>query len=142
MIAESRVWDAGRTHQIDERNALISEFQPLVCSLIRRYGGSPEENKDLNGEIYVRFHVILDAFDPNRGVPLRPYIVRQLTASVYTYARREWGRRKRESAMEDTTLSFLAPAHDPTQDWICQINLQSFSRSLTEAIEARPARPR
>ena len=142
MIAESETGDTGVSHQIEERNALLAEFQPLVRSLIRRYGGSAEENKDLNGEIYVRFHGILDAFDPNRGVPLRGYIVRQLTASVYTFVRREWGRRKRESPMDDATLSFLAIAHDPTPDWICQINRQAFSESLPSAIDALPPRQR
>lgn len=84
-----------------ERDLLYQDFQPLVRRLIRQYGGDDAElRQDLAGEIYFRFSALLDAYDPSRGVPLRPYLVRQLTASVYTYARQQWRSRKREVSLE------------------------------------------
>src|SRR5947209_20458060 len=67
-----------------QRDGLYAEFQPLVRRLIRQYGGDNAElREDLAGEIYYRFCQLLEVYDPERGVPLRPYLVRQLTASVY-----------------------------------------------------------
>src|SRR5438105_12578189 len=71
----------------EDRDALYAEFQPLVRRLIRQYGHCPEIRQDLAGEIYCRFCTLVTAYDPSRGIPIRPYIVRQLTASVYTYVR-------------------------------------------------------
>src|SRR5579871_1501032 len=79
---------------------LFAEFAPLVHRLIRQYGQDPELRQDLEGEIYCRFCALLEAYDPERGVPLRPYLVRQLTASIYTYARYHWRLQKREIAWE------------------------------------------
>src|ERR1051326_1263849 len=56
-----------------DREALYPEFTPLVRRLLRQYGQDAELRKDLEGEIYCRFCALLDAFDPERGVPLRPY---------------------------------------------------------------------
>src|SRR5207247_397741 len=69
-----------RPQDCRERDTLWVEFQPLVRRLVRQYGDTLEMREDLAGEIYCRFCALLDAFDPNRGVPLRPYLVRQLTA--------------------------------------------------------------
>jgi len=90
---------------------LYSEFQPLVRRLVRQYGGDDFElRQDLAGEVYFRFCSLLDAYDPGRGVPLRPYLVRQLTASVYTYARQQWRARKREVSL-DVDLAEAATGH-------------------------------
>jgi DNA-directed RNA polymerase specialized sigma24 family protein len=82
------------------RDALFAEFQPLVSRLVRSYGphGLAE---DLPGELYCAFCALLAAYDPARGVPLRPYLVRMLTAAVHTYSR---GRRRqslREQGYDD-----------------------------------------
>src|SRR5579872_3052078 len=61
-----------------DRDQLYAEFAPLVRRLLRQYGQDPELKKDLAGEIYCRFCALLQAYDPQRGVPLRPYLVRQL----------------------------------------------------------------
>src|SRR5580700_10016508 len=73
-----------------QQDQLYAEFRPLVRRLIRQYGENAEIRNDLEGEIYYRFCVLLKAFDPNRGIPLRPYLVRQLSASIYTFARHHW----------------------------------------------------
>src|ERR1041385_7058749 len=83
-----------------DRDALYAEFQPLIKRLIRQYGDSAEGRQDLTGEIYYKFCALHDAFDPNRGIPFRPYMVRQLTAAVYTHARHGWRRQRREISLE------------------------------------------
>ena len=70
-----------------DRDTLYAQFAPLVKRLILHYGGCPQLREELVGEIYCRFCALLDAFDPTRGVPLRAYLVRQLSTSVYTYVR-------------------------------------------------------
>src|SRR5437764_237732 len=56
-------------------DSLFAEFQPLVQRLIRQYGDEPELREDLIGEIYCRFCALVHAYDPSRGIPLRPYLV-------------------------------------------------------------------
>ena len=73
-----------------ERDILFSEFGPLVRKPIRIYGTEPGLREELPGEIYCRFCALLDAYNPERGIPLKPYLVRQLTSSVYTFARHQW----------------------------------------------------
>src|SRR5262249_39254275 len=74
----------------EERDALYRDFQPLVRRLIARYGGEVEIRQDLTGEIYCRFCQLVSAYEPERGVPIKAYLVRTLTASVYSYARSRW----------------------------------------------------
>ncbi len=92
------------------RDALFTEFTPLIRRLIRRYANDAETRHDLYGETYCRFSALLDAFDPALGVPLRPYLARQLHAAVYTLARRTWRCRDREVSLQaqpdDVTPSF------------------------------------
>ncbi|HTE19942.1 MAG TPA: sigma-70 family RNA polymerase sigma factor, partial [Armatimonadota bacterium] len=80
--------------------ALYAELQPLVRGLIRQYGIDADLRQELPGEIFCRFCMLLDAYDPERGVPLRAYMIRSLKASVYTYVRRYWSHRRREVALE------------------------------------------
>ncbi len=129
--------------QRQERDALYSEFQPLVRRLIRQYGDTPELRQDLSGEIYCRFCALLEAYDPARGVPLRPYLVRQLTASVYTYARAGWRSEKRETSL-DAFSDGEWPGHhaDPTSGWDEHVATEQLFRSLPDAIAKLPKRQR
>lgn len=114
---------------------LFAEFHPLVRRLIRQYGANADLRNDLEGEIYYRFCVVLKAFDPRRGVPLRPYIVRQLSASVYSYARNHWRRERREVSLElfaferEPTQSM-----NPTADWDDALDTERFKQNLPGAI--------
>src|ERR1051326_521637 len=102
--------------KVADREVLYAEFAPLVRRLVRQYGQDAEMRKDLVGEIYYRFCALLDAYDPTRGVPLRPYLVRQLTAATYTYARQQWRMQKREVTWEtEESAGQKAPTSDPTQ---------------------------
>jgi len=125
------------------QDELYAEFRPLVRRLIRQYGDSVELRNDLEGEIYYRFCVLLKAFDPDRGVPLRPYLVRQLTASIYTFARHQWRSQHREVSLElFTSESGPMQTADPTRDWDDALDLQQIKRSLPAAISKLSERQR
>jgi RNA polymerase sigma factor (sigma-70 family) len=128
-----------------DRDALYAEFAPLVRRLMRQYGQDPELRQDLAGEIYCRFCALLQAYDPARGVPLRPYLVRQLHASIYTYARHHWRRQRREVELEihETHPTQQATAIlDPTRQWDEALAIQQVKAALPDAIAGLPARQR
>lgn len=125
-----------------DREALFADFQPLVKRLIRQYGDDPDLRQELLGEIYCRFNDLLDAYDPQRGIPLRPYLVRQLTAAVYTYARSCWKRRQREVRMDHDPDESQSPqvAIDPTGRWDQDLLRGEVLRELPAAIAQLPPR--
>src|SRR5436190_16531871 len=101
-----------------ERDALYEDFQPLVRRLISQYGSDPGVRDDLRGEIYFRFCELVTAYDPTRGIPIKPYLVRTLTASVYSYARSRWRLRQRESSLDAEVDWEVRPgASDPSDEW-------------------------
>ena len=125
-----------------DRESLYRDFQPLIRRLIRQYGSDDHEMRnDLAGEIYYRFDLLLNAYDPDRGVPLRPYLVRQLTASVYTYARHQWRNQKHEASL-DELMKTGDPGRpvDPTPQWQDDIALEQVLQSLPDAIARLPHR--
>src|SRR5258708_1855733 len=125
------------------REALYEEFQPLVRRLIRQYGDCPESRQELSGEIYFRFCSLLDAYDPDRGIPLRPYMVRQLSASVYTFARQGWRRRGREVSLDlNAGACDNLHAFDPSRDWDDRLLTEQVAQALPEAIAKLPKRQR
>jgi RNA polymerase sigma factor (sigma-70 family) len=127
-----------------ERETLYRDFQPLVRRLTRQYGEDPELRKDLAGEIYCRFCSLLDAYDPSRGIPLRAYMVRTLTASVYTYSRSQWRRQHREVSL-DADSGSAEPAVsllDPSRQWDRAMLTQEVLNTLPEAISQLPLRQR
>jgi RNA polymerase sigma factor (sigma-70 family) len=128
---------------IGDRELLYAELQPLICRLIRRFGEDCEARRDLEGEIYYRFCLLHDAFDPNRGVPMRPYMIRQLSASVYTYARHSWRRQKKETCMDIALVDRLyTDPGDPSNDWDDKIEMDGILRFLPVMISALPDRQR
>ncbi|HLK55531.1 MAG TPA: sigma-70 family RNA polymerase sigma factor [Chthonomonadaceae bacterium] len=125
------------------RDVLFAEFAPLVRRLIRQYGQDAEMRQDLEGEIYCRFCDLLDAYDPERGVPLRPYLVRQLSAGIYTYARQQWRLKRRETTLEvPEGQKEIVPALDPTPAWLTSLSQQMAAASLPKAMSKLPARQR
>src|SRR5437016_13250899 len=118
-------------------------MQPLVRRLIRQYGDTPELRQDLSGEIYCRFCSLLDAYDPSRGIPLRPYLVRQLTASVYTYARHGWRRNRRELSLDLTDDAHeRLQSEDPSREWDERLAMDQVCESIPDAIARLPKRQR
>jgi RNA polymerase sigma factor (sigma-70 family) len=126
-----------------DRESLYAEFAPLVKRLLRQYGSDAELRQDLAGEIYYRFCGLVEAFDPERGVPLRPYLVRQLTACIYTYVRSQWTRQKREAYLGQWEAhKATEPSYDPTGSWIADLSQQQVLQSLPHAIAQLPERQR
>lgn len=126
-----------------DREVLYAEFQPLIKRLIRQYGDSADSRQDLAGEIYYKFCSLHDAFDPGRGVPFRPYMVRQLTAAMYTHARHGWRRQRREISLENNANAFdsIVPP-DPSRDWDDRLATDELLQCLPEAISKLPKRQR
>ncbi len=125
------------------REELYAEFEPLVRRLIRQYGGTAELRHDLLGEIYYRFCAILEAYDPDRGIPLHPYIVRQLTATTYTYVRQNWRIASREMEIKESQADCgFGWEEDPTMSWLQSLSQQQVASQLPEAMERIPRRQR
>ena len=123
------------------RDALFAEFQPLVQRLMRQYADNAELRQDLPGEIYHRFCCLYEAYDPSRGIPLRPYMVRMLTASVYNFMRSNWRHQNRELQMLPEAGEDPAYAgEDGTLEWIQSLWMQETLAQLPAVIAQLPAR--
>ena len=125
------------------RESLYAEFRPLVRRLVTQYGDTREMRQELTGEIYYRFCALLDAYDPGRGVPLRPYLVRQLTASIYSYARSGWNRRRREVSLESDNMRFERNLTDNScREWDDKVILEQTLKSLPDSVSRLTLRQR
>ena len=124
-----------------ERDQLYSEFVPLVRRLLRQYGTEAGLREDLIGEIYFRFSALLDAYDPERGIPLRPYLVRQLSASIYTFARHQWRRQRRETSLDALMVDHTANP-DPARQWDDMLALEQVKNALPQAFARLSVRQR
>jgi RNA polymerase sigma factor (sigma-70 family) len=123
-----------------DRDALYAEFSPLVRRLLRIYGTTPEHRDDLVGEIYYRFCDLYEAYDPKYQVPLRPYLVRKLSVSIYSLFRRDRRRALREAPLDEADQSHVLDGHaDPTNGWIEQLYVEG---TLIAAICRLPERQR
>jgi hypothetical protein len=71
--------DKAPTH-ISERDSLYIELEPLFLRLTGATGSSNGLIPDEGNVLYDRFCKIYSAYDPSYGFPLRPYLVRHLTA--------------------------------------------------------------
>lgn len=126
---------SGTSGCLSERDALYEEFGPLVRRLTRKYGEDPAMREELHGEIYCRFCCLLERFDPQRGVPLRPYLVRQLSASIYIFARQHWTVSGREVYLErEIDGQFPRETADPTPSWDTALIHKQVSTELHQAI--------
>ena len=142
---------------LQERDELYEDFQPLVRRLIAQYGDEPELRQELRGEIYRRFCRLVEAFDPDRGVPLKAYLVRTLSASVYSYVLNRWRQRNREHPVAEygmqstegfepsgTTRTTLPVHHseDPSHRWDDEMPMREVLKALPDAIARLPLRQR
>ncbi|MGC4046988.1 MAG: sigma-70 family RNA polymerase sigma factor [Armatimonas sp.] len=122
-----------------ERDRLFQQFRPLVQRLLRKYADTAERRNDLEGEIFCLFCELVNAFQPERGVPLKAYLVHQLNTSTYTTVRKYWRRERREISLENCDDSMPM---DPTSDWDDQLLLNQVRSLLPEAISKLPTRQR
>ncbi len=133
----------GQRFPLAERESLYAGLQPLVRRLIRQYGDTYEMRQDLEGEIYCRFQELLDCYDPSRGVPLRAYLIRRLISSVYTFARSQWRRQRREVSLGtgDVADEGADPGASVLQ-WRHDVARRDTLSVLPEMIAALPRRQR
>ncbi len=127
-----------------DREALYAEFRGLAIRLVRRYGEDADLRHELPGEIYCRFCTLVDAYDPSRGIPLRPYLVRGLTSSIYTYARTHWRRLHREVPLEplDVEGEWFSSRDFLSEDVVDKVVKQSIAEELPQFITRLPSRQR
>jgi RNA polymerase sigma factor (sigma-70 family) len=144
VSAGSSALDACAEISPEQRDALFLEFAPLMRRLLRQYASNdPEMREDLRGELYYRFTQLCNEFDRGRGVPLRPYLVRKLTAAAYTYARQTWRRDRRELSLEvGEEMGEQGPSIDPTASWDHALAMQRVLHVLPEGISQLPTRQR
>ena len=75
--------------------------------------------------------------------PLRPYLVCQLTSSVYTFVRQRRVRKQREVNLELDPDSLLpALAADPSEQWNDRLMFQEMCRHLPGVIQRLTLRQR
>lgn len=124
------------------REKLFKRFNPWLQKLMRRYRMTHEAREDALGDLYCHFCNLLEKFDPGRGVPLEPYLYRQLGAFLYTHARSNWRRSRRElplySDSGHETVGHLAG--DPTRDWDDRLASHYVQSLLPMAFEDMPTR--
>jgi RNA polymerase sigma factor (sigma-70 family) len=125
-----------------ERERVYARLQPLVRRLIRTYGEDAEQQKDLHGEIYVRFCALYESYDPARGIPLQPYLIRNLITSTYTYARSQWRLNRCAQTLQQLEMREQLHREDPTNGWIEGMEQQDWIEHLRESVERLPERQR
>jgi RNA polymerase sigma factor (sigma-70 family) len=126
-----------------DRDSLYAAFAPLVGRLRRQYGPDSRMHQDLADEIYSRFCALLDAYDPERGIPLRPHLIRQLTVATYAYARQHWRRQKRDADLATEEGSHApGPLVDPTASWLSALAQEQVAATLPQMIARLPERQR
>lgn len=120
-----------------DRDKLFEQFAPLVNRLIRQYGTTPAMRQDLLGELYSLFHIFLDRYDPDRGVPLHAYLVRQLSVSASSLARTQRGREQHEASLSATGEGdFGLPLTHPTPHWDDALNRDEITAQLPTLIQS------
>jgi len=125
-----------------EREKLFAELAPLVKRLVHQYGDTPRLRRDLPAAIYEHFRTLLDAFDPQQGIPLRPYLVRHLTSFTFTYAQCYWQITSYWALLEGSRLN-SGFAGDDVPFLIGPFGrAQQMAMRLPEAIERLPHQQR
>lgn len=125
-----------------DREALYQQFQPLIAALIRRYGKDAELRLDLRGEIYYHFSCLVDAYDPQRGIPLVAYLTRMLSQRVFNYVRDYW---RTEFRHQLTDVEFLEETNAGTtgpEDCLERMAAEEVTSALPAAIGLLPYRQR
>lgn len=126
-----------------EKHELYEQFRPLVASLMRRYGSTPELRKDLQGEIYYQFFQLVDSYDLDRGIPIAAYLSRMLSQRIFNYVRDYWRGESRYVHLEPEVLEGTLQSGVDGQDG-CEeaLQAQEVLNALPSAIAALPHRQR
>lgn len=128
-----------------ERERLLQQLQPLIRRLVRRYGADRDHQQDLNAEIYHRFLRLYEDYDPRRGIPLTPYLIRNLEVSVYTYVRSQWRADRLRADLdleEQESLPGRRGLTDPTEEWLHRLYRADLLERIGEALSELTPRQR
>jgi len=126
-----------------DKHQLYEQFRPLVNSLMRRYGSTPELRKDLQGEIYYQFRQLIDSYERERGIPLVAYLTRMLSQRIFNYIRDYWRGESRYVHLEPEVLEGTLTTGVNGQNG-CEeaLQAQEVLNALPSAIAALPHRQR
>jgi RNA polymerase sigma factor (sigma-70 family) len=139
--------DASRSshdyHLESRQQELFEQFRPLVGSLMRRYGSTPELRKDLKGEIYYQFRQLVDSYDLDRGIPIAAYLTRMLSQRIFNYVRDYWRGESRYVHLEPEILEGTLSDDVCIQDGCAEaLQAQEILNALPSVIAALPHRQR
>jgi RNA polymerase sigma factor (sigma-70 family) len=119
---------------------LFMQFRPLVASLLRRYGSTPELRKGLQGEIYRQFQLLVDNYDLDRGIPIAAYLTRMLSQRIFNYARDYWRGESRYIHVEPEVPEGAGVAGQGDPEGALQV--QEVLSTLPSVIASLPHRQR
>jgi RNA polymerase sigma factor (sigma-70 family) len=117
------------------------EFATYLAAMFRRFSDDSETRKDLSGEAYLIFQELLNRYDAGRGVPLRPYLVSQSRALLYSHCRARRNVKRREPCLTEAALD-AALHEDPTPKWNHQIDRSRLLEALPDLLRRVPLRQR
>lgn len=100
--------EAPKTPVEKQWEALYGHLQPVIERLLLQYPAAAEGEAELRGTIRSRYFELVEAHDPASGIPLRPYLVRMLTAWVYTVACYNGDLRRAEERFRNEFVPSLA----------------------------------
>jgi RNA polymerase sigma factor (sigma-70 family) len=110
---------------------------------MRRYGTTPELRKDLRGEIYYQFRLLVDSYDLERGIPIAAYLTHMLSQRVFNYVRDYWRGESRYVHLEPELLEgMLGGRSDVDRGCEDTLQAQEVLEALPAAIAALPHRQR
>ncbi|MGV3722186.1 MAG: sigma-70 family RNA polymerase sigma factor [Actinomycetota bacterium] len=134
---------AGENPLKAEHHDLYEQFSPLVGSLMRRYGSTPELRKDLQGEIYCQFRQLVDSYDLDRGIPIAAYLARMLSQRIFNYVRDYWRGENRYVHLEPELLEGVTfTGTVEVNGFEDELQAQEVLNALPAAIAALPHRQR
>lgn len=121
--------------------ALYEQFQPLVRSLMGRYGRTPELRKDLTGEIYYQFCRLVSAYDAARGIPICAYLTHMLPQRIFNHVRDYWRGESRYVSYEQETMERVGDG-ESGGEWDEALVAEEVLNALPAAIGRLPHRQR
>lgn len=96
------------THDPLARDALLSQYQGLVHSMVSRFSRRPEEREDLEQVVQIAVLRGLDRFDPDRGVEFSTFAWATVRGEIKRYYRDHSWRLRVPRRLQDSYLAVSA----------------------------------
>jgi RNA polymerase sigma-B factor len=115
LIRVARAEPPGSRRRAEAREQLVTRYQALVQSCVRRYRGSPESADELTQVGYVGLMKAINRFDPEIGASLAPYALACITGEIKRHFRdKRWQVHVRRAA-QDLLLAMRTASGDLAQ---------------------------